>query len=138
MLFLDELPEFGRAAVEALRQPLEDGRVTIVRGQRALEFPANAMVVATCNRVRARAPPSAAHAVPPIERRRYLRRLSGPLLDRIDLVCEVDRAPAPEPVGDERPRASSAQVRDRVIDAASGSGGGSTAPRPATVTWTAG
>ena len=57
VLFLDELPEFGRAAVDALRQPLEDGRVTIMRGQRTLDFPANAMVVAACNRCPCARPP---------------------------------------------------------------------------------
>ena len=57
VLFLDELPEFGRAAVDALRQPLEDGYVAIMRGQRTLEFPANTMVVAACNRCPCARPP---------------------------------------------------------------------------------
>ncbi len=92
VLFLDELPEFGRAAVDALRQPLEDGWVTIMRGQRALEFPANAMVVAACNRCPCARPPERCSCTA-AELGRYLRRLSGPLLDRIDLVCQV------EPVG---------------------------------------
>jgi magnesium chelatase family protein len=91
VLFLDELPEFGRAAVDALRQPLEDGRVTIMRGQRALDFPANAMVVAACNRCPCARPPDRCSCTA-AELARYLRRLSGPLLDRIDLVCQVEQA----------------------------------------------
>jgi magnesium chelatase family protein len=115
VLFLDELPEFGRAAVDALRQPLEDGRVTIMRGQQVLEFPANAMVVAACNRCPC-ARPAHQCTCTAAELARYLRRLSGPLLDRIDLVCQVERAPAPELV---RPRARSRTrtVKERVVAA---------------------
>jgi magnesium chelatase family protein len=115
VLFLDELPEFGRAAVDALRQPLEDGRVTITRGQRALDFPANAMVVAACNRCPcARAPDRCSCTA--AELARYLRRLSGPLLDRIDLVCQVEQATPLELVG--RPdRRRTMAVRRRVIAA---------------------
>jgi len=116
VLFLDELPEFGRAAVDALRQPLEDGRVTIMRGQRALEFPANAMVVAACNRCPcARAPDRCGCTAG--ELARYMRRLSGPLLDRIDLVCEVEQAAALELVGACDRRAGSERVRRRVLAA---------------------
>ena len=57
VLFLDELPEFARGAVDALRQPLEEGRVEITRGQRTLDFPANAIVVAACNRCPCARPP---------------------------------------------------------------------------------
>jgi len=98
VLFLDELPEFGRAAVDALRQPLEDGRVTIMRGQRALDFPANAMVVAACNRCPCARPPDRCSCTA-AELARYMRRLSGPLLDRIDLVCQVEQAAPLELVG---------------------------------------
>jgi magnesium chelatase family protein len=117
VLFLDELPEFGRAAVDALRQPLEEGYVEIMRGQRTLEFPANAMVVAACNRCPcARRPEDCectAHEVA-----RYRRRLSGPLLDRIDLVCQVDQVPALQLVGSERERRpGSAEIRERVMRA---------------------
>ena len=117
VLFLDELPEFGRAAVDALRQPLEEGYVEITRGQRSLEFPANAMVVAACNRCPCARPPDRC-ACTALEAGRYLRRLSGPLLDRIDLVCQVDQVPALELVGPGHgPRPSSPQVRERVIAA---------------------
>jgi magnesium chelatase family protein len=117
VLFLDELPEFGRAAVDALRQPLEEGYVEIMRGQRTLEFPANAMVVAACNRCPcARSPDSCSCTA--TELARYLRRLSGPLLDRIDLVCQVDQVPALQLVGAEhRAEPGSAEVRERVIRA---------------------
>jgi magnesium chelatase family protein len=116
VLFLDELPEFGRAAVDALRQPLEDGSVTIMRGQRVLEFPANAMVVAACNRCPCARPPDTCSCTA-TELGRYLRRLSGPLLDRIDLVCQVEQAPALELVGEGARRSGSAVVRDSVVAA---------------------
>jgi magnesium chelatase family protein len=116
VLFLDELPEFGRAAVDALRQPLEDGRVTIMRGQRALDFPANAMVVAACNRCPcARAPEHCSCTAG--ELARYMRRLSGPLLDRIDLVCNVEQAATAELVGSSDRRLRSRTVRQRVLAA---------------------
>ena len=117
VLFLDELPEFGRAALDALRQPLEEGRVEIVRGQRGLEFPANAMVVGACNRC-----PCARAAercsCTPLELDRYRRRLSGPLVDRIDLICQVEAVPAVQLVGAGGPEpVRSAEVRQRVLAA---------------------
>jgi magnesium chelatase family protein len=116
VLFLDELPEFARAAVDALRQPLEDGRVTIMRGQRALDFPANAMVVAACNRCPcARAPDHCSCTAG--ELARYMRRLSGPLLDRIDLVCHVEQAAAAELVDNRDRSLRSTTVRRRVLSA---------------------
>jgi magnesium chelatase family protein len=117
VLFLDELPEFARAAVDALRQPLEEGRVEITRGQRTLDFPANAIVVAACNRCPcARAPDRCACTA--LELARYQRRLSGPLVDRIDLVCQVEAVPAIELVGRSgEDRESSAEVRTRVAEA---------------------
>jgi magnesium chelatase family protein len=115
VLFLDELPEFGRAAIDALRQPLEEGYVEIMRGQRTLEFPANAVVVAACNRCPCARPPDRCSCTS-TELARYLRRLSGPLLDRIDLVCQVDQVPALQLVGSGRQRQrGTAQVRERVV-----------------------
>jgi magnesium chelatase family protein len=117
VLFLDELPEFGRAAIDALRQPLEEGYVEIMRGQRALEFPANAIVVAACNRCPCARPPDRCSCTS-TELARYLRRLSGPLLDRVDLVCQVEQVPALQLVGSERDaKSGSALVRERVIRA---------------------
>jgi magnesium chelatase family protein len=115
VLFLDELPEFGRAAVDALRQPLEDGRVTIMRGQRALDFPANAMVVAACNRCPCARPPDRCSCTA-AELARYLRRLSGPLLDRIDLVCQVEQA-TPVELVQQPDRGRTQAMRKRVMAA---------------------
>ncbi len=117
VLFLDELPEFGRIAIDALRQPLEEGRVEVMRGQRTLEFPANAIVVAACNRCPCARPPDACSCTT-LELARYQRRLSGPLVDRIDLVCQLEAVPTLELVGGPaRGRVRSEQVRARVIAA---------------------
>ena len=117
VLFLDELPEFGRGAIDALRQPLEEGHVEITRGQRMLEFPANAIVVAACNRCPCARPPDRCTCTS-LELSRYLRRLSGPLLDRIDLVCQVDAVPPVQLVEEHHERRTPSEVvRARVIRA---------------------
>ncbi len=117
VLFLDELPEFSRMAVDALRQPLEEGRVEVMRGQRTLEFPANAIVIAACNRCPCARPADRCDCEPG-QLARYRRRLSGPLVDRIDLVCQVERVPAVELAGSEGGRSScSADVLGRVVAA---------------------
>jgi magnesium chelatase family protein len=117
VLFLDELPEFARSAVDALRQPLEEGRVEITRGQRTLEFPANAIVVAACNRCPCARPPDRCSCTT-LELARYQRRLSGPLVDRIDLVCQVEAVPATELVeATPERRIRSLDVRARVVAA---------------------
>ena len=116
VLFLDELPEFGRAALEALRQPLEEGYVTVVRGQRAVTYPARAMLVAACNGCPC-ARPAPQCTCNDVDRIRYARRLSGPLLDRIDIVCELGQPPPPELVKGTARGESSAQVRERVAAA---------------------
>jgi magnesium chelatase family protein len=116
VLFLDELAEFGRDALDALRQPLEDGHVHIMRRQRAIEFPARAMLVAACNPCPC-AKPADRCTCGPLERGRYARRLSSPLLDRIDLVCQVDPVPLVELAEAEAGRAATATVRERVIGA---------------------
>ncbi len=98
VLFLDELSEFQRTTLDALRQPLEDGSVTIVRGQRALQLPTRFMLVAATN------PCPCGFAglqddrctCGEAELRRHQRRLSGPLLDRMDLVIDVERPSAEE------------------------------------------
>jgi magnesium chelatase family protein len=116
VLFLDELSEFQRSSLEALRQPLEDGRVTIVRGQRALVFPTQFMLVAATN-------PCPCGFAGVGERcrcgdadlRRHRRRLSGPLLDRMDLLVSVER-PTEQELSSP-PVTSSARARDRVADA---------------------
>ncbi|MCW3015467.1 MAG: Mg chelatase, subunit ChlI [Solirubrobacterales bacterium] len=96
VLFLDELSEFPRGTLEALRQPLEDGRVLVVRGQQAMLFPCRTMLVAATN------PCPCGYGGTPrcrctaVEHDRHARRLSGPLLDRIDLAVRVDRPSAAE------------------------------------------
>jgi magnesium chelatase family protein len=114
VLFLDELSEFARPSLEALRQPLEDGHVTIVRGQRVMAFPTRFMLVAASNpcpcglggeECRCSAADLARHA----------RRLSGPLLDRIDVHVTIGRPSAAALRRQAAPR--SAVVRERVIAA---------------------
>ncbi|MGZ4275385.1 MAG: YifB family Mg chelatase-like AAA ATPase [Solirubrobacteraceae bacterium] len=115
VLFLDELTEFPRSTLEALRQPLEDGRAAIVRGQRAAIFPTRFMLLAATN------PCPCGHAPSPRCRctegdlARHARRLSGPLLDRIDLQVSVQRPAAEALVGE--PGSSSAHQRELVLEA---------------------
>jgi magnesium chelatase family protein len=118
VLFLDELAEFPRAALDALRQPLEEGRVEITRGQRTIEFPASTTLVAACNRCPCARPPDCC-TCGEAELARYARRLSGPLLDRIDLVCQVEHVPPLRLVGSgrERPCEPSEAVGGRVVAA---------------------
>jgi len=116
VLFLDELAEFARDALDSLRQPLEDGSVQVMRRQRSVEFPARAMLVAACNPCPC-AKPAERCSCGPLERGRYARRLSGPLLDRIDLACQVDSVPLVELVkGRSRGRDSRA-IRGAVVAA---------------------
>jgi len=114
VLFLDELSEFARPSLESLRQPLEDGRVTIVRGQQAVVFPTSFMLVAAsnpclCGLGGSRCTCSAQ------EVERHRRRLSGPLLDRIDILMRVERPPSEALRRQIAPE--SALVRDRVVAA---------------------
>jgi magnesium chelatase family protein len=90
VLFLDELSEFARPSLEALRQPLEDGDVTIVRGQQVMVFPTRFMLVAASNPCPCGLAGSRCSCTPP-DLTRYRRRLSGPLLDRIDIFLRVER-----------------------------------------------
>jgi magnesium chelatase family protein len=116
VLFLDEFAEFKRDALDALRQPLEDGRVEIVRGQRMLDFPSRVMLVGACNPCPCARPPDRCTCTQ-VERARYGRRMSGPLIDRIDLVCQVDAVPPLGLANGTPGSASSAEVRERVIAA---------------------
>ena len=96
MLFLDELPEFPRAALEALREPLETGTITIARAARRAEFPARFQLIAAMNPCPCGYLGSATRACrcSPDQVSRYQGKLSGPLLDRIDLHIEVPSLPA--------------------------------------------
>ena len=98
VLFLDELPEFSRAALEALRQPLEDGVVSISRIRRQAQYQSSFMLVAAMNPCPCGYFGSSTRVCrcTPNEIRKYLDRISGPLLDRIDLQIEVDAVPVKE------------------------------------------
>lgn len=115
VLFLDEFTEFSRSSLEALRQPLEDGQVAIVRGQRRAVFPARFMLVAATNPCPCGWAPAARCRCSEADMARHRRRLSGPLLDRLDLVVDVER-PTPEELGGP-PLRTTAAVRD-VVQAA--------------------
>jgi magnesium chelatase family protein len=116
VLFLDELAEFSRSALEALRQPLEEGRVEITRGQRSIGFPAAIMLVGACNACPC-ARPRGDCDCNDADRARYQRRLSGPLIDRIDIVCQLEPAQPLELVSPSSGREGSGQVRARVVTA---------------------
>lgn len=118
VLFLDELPEFHRDVLEVLRQPLEDGKVTISRAAQSLEFPSRFQLVAAMNPCPCGFFGDARRACvcSPTQIRRYLARLSGPLLDRIDLHVEVPRLNASE-LMNRAPGESSFDVRERVMRA---------------------
>ena len=121
VLFLDELPEFDRHVLEVLREPLESGRVAISRAARRAEFPAAFQLVAAMNPCPCgyAGDPSGRCACTPEAVRRYRARISGPLLDRIDLQVEVPRVPLAELGGAAPGGESSATVRERVIAARS-------------------
>ncbi|MFI3286700.1 MAG: YifB family Mg chelatase-like AAA ATPase [Rikenellaceae bacterium] len=118
ILFLDELPEFGRNVLEVLRQPLEEKRITISRARYSVEYPANFTLVASMNPCpcgyynhptrECSCSPGAVH--------RYLNRISGPLLDRIDLHIEVTPVAISEMTREEVEE-SSEEVRKRVVKA---------------------
>ena len=116
VLFLDELSEFARNALEALRQPLEDGRVAIVRAQRTAIYPTRFMLVAATNPCPCGFAGSPRCRCSDAEHAKHRRRLSGPLLDRIDLVLNVHPPSADELTGP-RGTTTSAEVRARVTDA---------------------
>ena len=113
VLFLDELAEFARPALEALRQPLEDGRVAIVRGQRVAVYPTRVTLVASTNPCPCGHLGSRRCRCTEGDVARYRRRLSGPLLDRIDLQVDVQR-PSPDELAAPSPHRSG-EIRDRVI-----------------------
>jgi len=117
VLFLDELPEFKRSVLETLRQPLEEGRVTISRAAGTMTFPSQFMLLAAMNPTPEGKMPGESHSSPR-EIQRYLGRISGPLLDRIDLHIEVPSVKFREISGD-RTGETSAQIRERVVAARS-------------------
>ncbi|MBI1315817.1 YifB family Mg chelatase-like AAA ATPase [bacterium] len=117
VLFLDELPEFKRAALEVLRQPMEERKVTISRAQSIVEFPSGFMLVASMNPCPCgfHNHPTRSCVCPPGAVQKYLNRISGPLLDRIDLHIEV--APVAHAELHGAPAEPSSSVRARVCAA---------------------
>jgi len=123
VLMLDEAPEFNRSTLEGLRQPLEDGQVTIARSHRTARFPASFQLVATRNPCPCGMYGSK-HACLCLltERDRYLRRLSGPILDRIDITCWVEPVDGRELLTAGASESSDV-VRARVVEARGPMGG---------------
>jgi len=115
VLFLDELPEFKRGVLETMRQPLEEGHVTISRAAGTMTFPSQFMLVAAMNPTPDGKMPGESHCSPR-EIQTYLNRVSGPLLDRIDIHVEVPAVKFRE-ITAERTGESSAQIRERVVAA---------------------
>ncbi|WP_264558606.1 YifB family Mg chelatase-like AAA ATPase [Flavobacterium sp. N2270] len=118
VLFLDELPEFKREVLEVMRQPLEDREVTIARAKFTITYPSSFMLVASMNP----SPggyfndPNAPVSSSPMEMQRYLSKISGPLLDRIDIHIEVTPVPF-EKLTETRKAESSVIIRERVSKA---------------------
>ena len=118
MLFCDELPEFNKHTLEVMRQPLEDHIINISRANYSVTFPCNFMFVASMNPC-----PCGYYGDPthhcvctPGQRQRYLNKISGPLLDRIDIQCEISPVPFSQ-LSKMQPGESSADIRKRVIAA---------------------
>ena len=118
VLFLDELPEFNKATLEVLRQPLEDRKITISRAKYTLEYPCSFMFVASSNPC-----PCGYYGDPthncvctPGQIQRYMNKISGPLLDRIDIHCEIQAVPFAE-LSQMEAGESSETIRERVIKA---------------------
>ena len=118
VLFCDELPEFKRTVLEVLRQPMEERRVTISRAKMSIDYPASFMLIAAMNPC----PcgyynhPSIPCTCPPGAVKRYLNKVSGPLMDRIDIHIEVTPVPVSQLNKEERAE-SSAAIRERVVAA---------------------
>ena len=118
ILFLDELPEFNRSVLEVMRQPLEDRTITVSRARLSVDYPANFMLVASMNPC-----PCGYYNHPdrpclcsPGAVQKYMNRVSGPLLDRIDIQVEVVPVPF-EKISDGHPSECSEAIRERVMKA---------------------
>jgi len=118
VLFLDEMPELSRSVLEVLRQPLEDRKITISRAKYSVEYPCSFMLVASMNPC-----PCGYYGDPthncvctPGQIQRYMNKISGPLLDRIDIHCEIQAVPFAQ-LSQMKPGEPSAAIRERVIRA---------------------
>ena len=120
VLFLDEFPEFPRQVLEVLRQPIEDREITVARAKYTVNYPASFMLVASMNPCPCGyyGHPSKPCTCPPGAVARYMNRISGPLLDRIDMQIEIQPVSFDD-MADKSPAESSAAIRERVIKARS-------------------
>ena len=118
VLFCDELPEFNRSVLEVMRQPLEDRKITISRAKYTIEYPCSFMFVASMNPCPCGyyGDPNHTCICTPNQIHRYMGKISGPLLDRIDIQCEIQPVTFKE-LSQLQPGESSAAIRERVIAA---------------------
>ncbi len=118
VLFADELPEFNKSTLEVLRQPLEDRKITISRAKYTTEFPCSFMFVASMNPCPCGyyGDPTHTCVCTPGQIQRYMNKISGPLLDRIDIQCEIQAVPFAQ-LSQMQQGESSAVIRERVIAA---------------------
>lgn len=118
VLFLDELPEFARNVLEVLRQPIEDKRITISRTKQTVDYPANFMLVCSMNPCPCGhySDPFHACSCTPTSIQKYIGKISGPLLDRIDIHVEVPAVNYQE-ISSKRQGESSSVIRERVLNA---------------------
>lgn len=118
VLFFDEFPEFKRTSIEALRQPLEDGRITVSRAKETLEFPAKFILIATANPC-----PCGFYGTDkectcmPHEINKYRKKISGPIVDRIDLYANVENVEHNRLLSDEKNQENSSNIYERVLKA---------------------
>ena len=118
VLFLDEMPELSRSVLEVLRQPLEDRKISIARAKYSVEYPCSFMLVASMNPCPCGYYGDPTHncACTPGQIQRYMNKISGPLLDRIDIHCEIQAVPFSE-LSQMQPGEPSEKIRERVIAA---------------------
>ncbi len=118
VLFLDELPEFARNVLEVMRQPLEDSKVTISRSKMSVDFPANFMLVCAMNPCPCGnfGNPNHECTCTPMMIQKYMAKISGPLMDRIDIHIEVPAVKVAE-LSQKKPGESSHSIRERVVHA---------------------
>lgn len=118
VLFADELPEFNKATLEVLRQPLEDRKITISRAKYTIEYPCSFMFVASMNPCPCGYFNDPTHhcVCTPGQIQRYMNKISGPLLDRIDIQCEITPVPFKD-ISKAQPGEPSSVIRERVIKA---------------------
>lgn len=118
VLFADELPEFNKSTLEVLRQPLEDRKITISRAKYTIEYPCSFMFVASMNPCPCGYYNDPTHhcVCTPGQIQRYMNKISGPLLDRIDIQCEITPVPFSD-ISKSQPGEPSADIRSRVIAA---------------------